>query len=94
MQQVFDVLISEGIGKRETQKLEEYQKNMNKITQREKEDFVKQNWNKSKNSASIMLALSKIDPATMSSELNDDGNEHKPSLGWGKKDNNNNETDW
>lgn len=91
MQQVFDAISADlrpsdktGAGKwdRMLKKLD---------TPRKKEDFVKQNWNKSKNAASIMLALSKIDPATMSSELSED--EHKPSLGWGKKDNNN-ETDW
>lgn len=52
----------------------------------EKEDFVKQNWHKSPKASQIMLTLSSIDPATMTSELNNNG------LGWGNS--NNNETDW
>ncbi len=39
---------------------------------RDKEDFVKQNWHRSGRARSIMLALSKLDPATMTSEVTPD----------------------
>lgn len=35
------------------------------------EDFVKQNWHRSADARAIMMALSKIDPATMTSEVQD-----------------------
>ena len=61
MQQVYDAMVADGVGK-----------NRRKMTAREKDDFVKQNWHKSPKASAIMLSLSKLDPATMTSELNDD----------------------
>ena len=51
-------------------------------TAQKKEDFVKQNWYKSKRAKAQMLSLSKLDPATMTSEVNDGG-----GLGWGNSNN-------
>lgn len=61
MQQVYDAMVADGVGK-----------NRRKMTAREKDDFVKQNWHKSPKASAIMLSLSKLDPATMTSEFNDD----------------------
>lgn len=41
-------------------------------TEREKEDFVKQNWTKSPRARQRMLFLSTIDPATMTSDVSDE----------------------
>jgi len=88
MQQVYDVLYEDMV--------KAYNENKNNNprvpkhkTQKEKDDFVKQNWHKSPRASQIMLTLSTIDPATMTSEINDDSNQ---SLGWGNPSNNT--TDW
>lgn len=71
MQQVYDVLAEDMRAAHEADKQNNPRLPRHK-TEREKEDFVKQNWHKSPRAASIMLALSKIDPATMQSEISED----------------------
>lgn len=89
MQQVYDSMISDGIGKGELSD-SRYKMKVNKMSAKDKDDFVKQNWHKSPKASQLMLSLSKLDPATMNSEVGGGG------LGWGSSDNNsdNNETDW
>ena len=74
MQQVYDVLVEDMKAAHESDA-----KNNPRVphhkTEKEKEDFVKQNWHKSKRAASIMLTLSKIDPATMRSEISEDNDD-------------------
>lgn len=73
MQQVFDAIANElrPAGKEGSS----WDRKLKKLdTPQKKEDFVKQNWNKSKSASSIMLALSQIDPASMISDLNDGEN--------------------
>lgn len=79
MQQVFDVMAEEGIGKPENLSERTYKLKLSKMTQKEKEDYVKQNWHKSPKASQIMLTLSKLDPATMTSELNDEVVEYNPN---------------
>ena len=56
--------------------------NVNQATAaQKKEDFVKQYWHKSPKASQIMLILSSLDPATMTSELNDDVEEYTPGGG-------------
>lgn len=71
MQQVYDVLAEDMKAAYEADKQNNPRIPRHK-TEKEKEDFVKQNWHKSPRAASIMLALSKIDPATMQSEISED----------------------
>lgn len=59
------------------------------MTQREKDDMVKQHWHKSASARQIMAALSNIDPANMTSTTEGSGS----GLGWGEE-RNSNETDW
>ena len=87
MQQVFDAMVSDEVEKGNLTDTR-YKNKINKMSARDKDDFVKQNWHKSPRAAAIMLSLSKIDPVTMTSEV-DEG------LGWGKSnENTNEETDW
>ena len=79
MQQVFNVMIDEGIGRPERTSERTYRRKLSQMTQSEKEDYVKQNWHKSPKASQIMLTLSKIDPATMTSELNDEVEEYNPN---------------
>ena len=84
MQGIYDTLVADGITPTELQLVDG-------MSASDKEDFVKQNWYKSNNARAQMLALSKLDPATMTSEVNDEDG----GLGWGNSDNrNDNETDW
>ncbi len=72
MQQVFDAIAADlrPAGEKEAKK---WDRTMRKLdTPQKKEDFVKQNWSKSRNASSIMMALSRIDPATMVSGLEGD----------------------
>lgn len=71
MQQVYDVLAEDMRAAYEADKQHNPRVPRHK-TEKEKEDYVKQNWHKSPRAASIMLALSKIDPATMRSEISED----------------------
>ncbi len=80
MQQVYDVLYADMIDAHNKDKTNNPRVPYHK-TQREKEDFVKQNWHKSPKAKAQMLALSKLDPATMTSELNDDVEEYTPGGG-------------
>lgn len=63
MQQVYDAIIADGVAS--PSKLQEVEG----MTPAQKEDFVKANWTKSQRAQAIMMALSKIDPATMTNEL-------------------------
>ena len=50
-----------------------WERQMKKLdTPQKKEDYVKQNWHKSAKASQIMLTLSGIDPATMTSEVSSD----------------------
>lgn len=71
MQQVYDVLVEDMKAAYEADKQNNPRVPRHK-TEKEKDDFVKQNWHKSQRAASIMLALSQIDPATMRSEISED----------------------
>lgn len=74
MQQVFDAMITDGVEKGDLSDTR-YKNKINKMSARDKDDFVKQNWHKSPKASAIMLSLSKLDPATMTSEVSkeDDG---------------------
>lgn len=79
MQQVYDVMLSDLTPTDETQR-KRFEREMKKLdTPQKKEDYVKQNWHKSPKASQIMLALSKIDPATMTSEINDEVVDYTPS---------------
>ena len=54
------------------------------------DNFINQNWYKSDKAKAIMLALSQLDPATMTSEIN--GEDSSNELNWGS--NNNQDLDW
>ena len=72
MQQVYDAMLSDLAPTDETER-KRWERSMKELdTPQKKEDYVKQNWHKSKKASQIMLTLSSIDPATMTSELNDD----------------------
>lgn len=87
MQQVYDAMLSDLAPADEKEKAR-WERQMKKYdTPQKKEDFVKQNWHKSPKASAIMLALSKLDPANMTSEVSS-------GLGWGNSNSNDNETDW
>lgn len=67
MQQVFDVLSKDFRPDKMTESM--WNLKINKMTSREKEDFVKQNWTKSPRASAIMKTLSQIDPAVMDENL-------------------------
>lgn len=70
MQQVYDVLLNDLAPKNENER-KLWERQMKKLdTPQKKEDYVKQNWHRSPRASAIMLSLSKLDPATMTSELN------------------------
>ena len=78
MQQVFDAMISDLAPTDETER-KRFEREMRKLdTPQKKEDYVKQNWHKSPKASQIMLTLSKLDPATMTSELNDEVVDYEP----------------
>lgn len=58
-------------------------------TKQEVDNFINQNWYKSDKAKAIMLTLSQLDPATMTSEIDNDSKE----LNWGSS-NNNQDLDW
>lgn len=93
MQQVYDVMLSDLAPEGEKER-KSFERQMKKLdTQQEKEDYVKQNWHKSPKAAAIMLSLSKLDPATMTSTIEED--DEGDGLGWGNSSGeNDNETDW
>lgn len=80
MQQVFDAMIADGVEKGDLSDTR-YKTKINKMSARDKDDFVKQNWHKSPKASAIMLSLSKLDPATMTSELNDEVVDYVPGGG-------------
>ena len=91
MQQVFEAIIADEVGRDGLSDVR-WKNKTSKMTAREKEDYVKQNWHKSTKASQIMLTLSKLDPATMTSEI---GNESEDGLGWGSNsEDNNNDADW
>ena len=78
MQQVFDAMISDLAPTDETER-KRFEREMRKLdTPQKKEDYVQQNWHKSPKASQIMLTLSKLDPATMTSELNDEVVDYEP----------------
>lgn len=81
MQQVYDAMLSDLAPADEAER-KRWERQMKKLdTPQKKEDYVKQNWHKSPKAAQIMLTLSGIDPATMTSELNDDVEDYIPGGG-------------
>lgn len=80
MQQVFDAMIADGVEKGDLSDTR-YKNKINKMSARDKDDFVKQNWHKSPKASAIMLSLSKLDPATMTSELKDEVVDYVPGGG-------------
>lgn len=72
MQQVFEAIAAD-LRPADEKEAKKWDRTMKKLdTPQKKEDFVKQNWSKSRNASSIMMALSRIDPATMVSGLEGD----------------------
>lgn len=81
MQQVYNAMLEDLAPTDETQR-RRWEREMRRLdTPQKKEDYVKQNWHKSSKASQIMLTLSGIDPATMTSELNDDVEECTPGGG-------------
>lgn len=72
MQQVFNTLIDDGIGRGEHTTPERYKARMSKMTDSQKQDFVKMNWNKSKKAKDLMLSYSKKNPPTMTSKIKEE----------------------
>ena len=68
MPSIYDALVADGIEPEALQKV-------NGMSASDKDTFVKENWYKSEKAKNIMLSLSKLDPATMTSEVSkeDDG---------------------
>lgn len=85
MQSVYDATIQD-LAPTDERERKRFERQIKDFTPSQKEDYVKQNWHKSQKASQIMMALSKLDPATMTSELNGGG------LGWGSDSDN--ETDW
>lgn len=65
MQQVFDMLVDGKVGLGPMDSEVTYKQRMKTMTAKEKEDFVKQNWDKSPESKRFMMALSNINPSSM-----------------------------
>ena len=81
MQQVYNAMLEDLAPTDETQR-RRWEREMRRLdTPQKKEDYVKQNWHKSPKASQIMLTLSGIDPATMTSELNNDVEEYTPGGG-------------
>ena len=81
MQQVYNAMLEDLAPTDETQR-RRWEREMRRLdTPQKKEDYVKQNWHKSPKASQIMLTLSGIDPATMTSELNDDVENYTPGGG-------------
>ncbi len=91
MQQVYDAMLTD-MAPTDQKELDRWKREMSKLdTPTKKEDYVKQNWHKSPSASSIMMTLSNIDPATMTSTLDENESE---GLGWGVRTENETETDW
>lgn len=74
MPSIYDALVADGIEPEALQKV-------NGMSASDKDTFVKENWYKSEKAKNIMLSLSKLDPATMTSELNDEVVDYVPGGG-------------
>lgn len=68
MQGIYDTLVADGI-------TPDAIKLAQGMSASDKDDFVKQNWYKSDKARAQMLALSKLDPATMLSEISEDNDD-------------------
>lgn len=71
MQQVFDAITADLRPNGDVEG-RAWDRKMKKMNAKQKDDFVKQNWTKSQKASAIMLTLSKIDPASMTSEIKGD----------------------
>jgi hypothetical protein len=81
MQQVYDAMLAD-LSPQDEKEKRAFDRQMKKLdTPQKKEDYVKQNWHKSPKASAIMLSLSKLDPATMTSELNDEVVDYVPDGG-------------
>ena len=81
MQQVYDAMLAD-LSPQDEREKRTFDRQMKKLdTPQKKEDYVKQNWHKSPKASAIMLSLSKLDPATMTSELNDEVVDYVPGGG-------------
>lgn len=80
MQQVYDAMLDDLAPSDEAGR-KRFEREMRKLdTPQKKDDYVKQNWHKSPKASQIMLTLSSIDPATMTSEVNNsDVEDYVPS---------------
>jgi hypothetical protein len=81
MQQVYDAMLAD-LSPQDEKEKRAFDRQMKKLdTPQKKEDYVKQNWHKSPKASAIMLSLSQLDPATMTSELNDEVVDYVPGGG-------------
>lgn len=81
MQQVYDAMLTD-LAPTDEKERARWERQMKKLdTPQKKEDYVKQNWHKSPKASQIMLTLSSIDPANMTSEVNDDVEDYVPNNG-------------
>lgn len=74
MPSIYDALVADGIEPEALQKV-------NGMSASDKDTFVKENWYKSEKAKNIMLSLSKLDPAAMTSELNNEVVDYVPGGG-------------
>lgn len=79
MQQVFDILVEEEIGRGKETTDYMYNNMIAKMKAKDRDNFVKQNWSKSEKAKKLMLKLSELDPDRMDSVIDED----EESLGWG-----------
>lgn len=77
MQQVYDIMVAEGVGRNGATD-SAWARKMDRMTPAQKEDYVKQNWHKSARARAHMLALSGIDPATMTSAVSEEVIDYVP----------------
>lgn len=92
MSRIFDKIIEDGIKPKDPSYM------IGKMTDKEKEAFVKANWMKSDNAKKAMMSYSEIDPATLVSEIEEETpDQYSLGLNWGNDDDNNdgnNESEW
>lgn len=72
MESVYDILINEGVGKRQGMPIESYKKSMREKSRAEKDTFVKQHYSQSPNAINRMRVLASYDPAKRIFEENND----------------------
>lgn len=89
MPNIFKVLVEEGIEPKDPSYM------IGKMTDKEKEAFVKAHWMESDNAKKAMMDYSEIDPVNFVSGIEEETPDQYSSLGlnWGNNDGNNN-TDW